>query len=162
LPFPTWSLRDEIDPLPLAIGAVLVVTLVIQLARPTSLPADHDAGQAPQRARVPAVTATPDYPQILSRPLFNPARGAIGQAGAGQAASTTLSDYTLVGVSSVGGRGSAVLRGPAGEVVSLHVGEALFGWQVAAIDHVGMVLRQGDVRRVVAVSSSAAPKTSAQ
>ena len=162
MPFPTWSLRDEIDPLPLSIGALLVLTLVVQIARPTPTPAARDAGPAPRFGLMATPAATPDYPQILARPLFNPARGVAGAAAAGEAASTSLSDYTLVGVVSIGGRGEAILRGPAGEVVNLHAGEALLGWRIAAIGQGGVVLQQGDVRRTVTVSSPAAPKTGPQ
>lgn len=162
LPFPTWSLRDEIDPLPLSIGALLVVILVVQLARPEPAPADQSAAHPLRFAPAPLAAATPDYPQILSRPLFSPTRGAAGGAGADQAASTTLSDYTLVGVTIMKGRGEAILRGPAGEVVSLRAGEALLGWRVAQIEQGAIVLQQGDVRRTVAVAGSAAPKPGAQ
>ena len=161
-PRQAWSLRDEIDPLPLSIGALLVVTLVVQLARPAPAPVDHALRTESQLAPTPISTAAPDYPQILSRSLFTPGRGLAGGAGADQTASATLSDYTLVGVASVGGRGVAVLRGPSGNSVSLHAGESLLGWQVAAIGQGGVVLQQGDVRRQVAVSSPAAPKTGAQ
>lgn len=162
MPFPTWSLRDEIDPLPLTIGAVLMLTLVVQLARPAATPPDRGVGPQARPELSPASTATPDYARILSRPLFTPGRGAAGAAGVDQAASTSLSDYTLVGLASVGGRGEAVFRGPAGDVVSLRAGEALLGWQVAAIERDGIVLQQGDVRRKVQVASPAAPKLGAQ
>ena len=150
------------DPLPLAIGALLVLTLVVQLARPSPTPAARAAPPAYQPSALSAGPATPDYPQILARPLFTPARGLSGGAGADQSASTALSDYVLVGVASVGGRGVAILRGPAGETVSLHAGQALLGWQLAAIGRDGVVLQQGDVRRKVAVSSPAAPKPGTQ
>ncbi len=162
LPSPTWSLRDEIDPLPLSIGALLVLTLVVQMARPAPTPSDHAA--APVAAPLTAMAAptpVPDTASILAHPLFTPGRGLAGAAGASEAASTTLSDYTLVGVFRVGGRGEAILRGPGGETVSLRAGETLLGWRLAAVDQAGIVLQQGDIRRAVAVASSAAPKPSA-
>ena len=140
---------------------MLVVTLVVQLARPEPMPADRSTAHVARFAPAPPIAATRDYPQILSRPLFTPARGAVGGARADQAASTTLSDYTLVGVTIVQGRGSAILRGPAGEVVNLRTGEALLGWRVAQIGQGGIVLQQGDVRRAVSVAASAAPKPGA-
>lgn len=147
--------------MPLAVGGLLVVTLIVQLARPDAAPAPKPAAiqQRPVAAR--AVAPIADYPQILARPLFNPARGASGVAAAGDAASTNLGDYTLVGVASVGGRGEAVLRGPGGQVIDLKAGEALLGWRVAEIGTAGVVLEQGDARRTVAVGAVAAPKTGA-
>jgi hypothetical protein len=162
LPSPIWSLRDEIDPLPLSIGVLLMVAMAVQLAWPSPRPSDRAAGlQAPPAPAV-APSMTPDYPQILSRSLFTPSRSAAGAGLASQAASAVLSDYTLVGVAHVGGRGEAVMRGPGGEVVSLRAGDSLLGWQVAEVGQASIVLQQGDIRRVVAVSSSAAPKTGAQ
>jgi hypothetical protein len=84
-----------------------------------------------------------------------------GAAGASQAASTTLSDYSVVGVVRVGARGEAILRGPAGETISLRAGETLLGWRLAAVHQAGIVLQQGDIKREVAVASPAAPKTGA-
>jgi len=139
-----------------------VVILVVQLARSEPTQGASGAAHAPGFVPAPPIAATRDYPQILSRPLFTPARGAAGGAGADQAASTTLGDYTLVGVTIVKGRGEAILRGPAGEVVNLHFGEALLGWRVAQIGQGGIVLQQGAVRRAVPVAGSAAPKPGAQ
>jgi hypothetical protein len=139
----------------------LVVSLIAQLAWPTREP---PAKVHPNMAVSPAasvIAPASDYSQILARPLFNPARGAAGAAGAEQAASTSLSDYTLVGLAMVGGRGEAVFRGPAGEVLSLRTGEALLGWRIVAISPAGAVLGQGDIRRMVPVSTSAAAKTGA-
>ena len=147
--------------MPLALGGALMLTLIVQLARPAPAPTYRYPDMVWRPAAIQAPARAPDYSGILSRPLFTPARGAAGGSGVDQAASTTLSDYTLVGVASVGGRGEAILRGPAGEVVNLRVGEALLGWDLASIGRGGIVLRQGDVQRAVAVSSSAAPKTGA-
>jgi hypothetical protein len=143
----------------LALGGLLVVTLVVQLARPA--PASSDGREAfawRPAAATSAPVVTGDYPRILERPLFTPARGASGAGAAGQSAGTSLGDYTLVGVASVGGRGVAVLRGPGGAVASLHPGEALLGWRIAEIGRGGVVLEAGGVRRVVAVGEPAEPK----
>ena len=147
--------------MPLAIGGLLVVTLVVQLARPASAPTAQRAEPPWRPASAGSLAGAPDYPGILSRPLFNPARGAAGAAGADQAASANLGDYSLAGVAIVRGRGVAVLRGPAGEAVSLREGDALLGWRLAAISHDGIVLQQGDVRRVVRAGAAAAPKIAA-
>jgi hypothetical protein len=147
--------------LPLATGGLLVVTLVVQLARPGPAPIPRQATADARPAISRTAAAIADYPRILTRPLFDPARGASGGGAASASASTSLGDYTLVGVASVGGRAEAVLRGPGGETISLRPGEALLGWQIAAIDHGGMVLEQGDVRRAVAVGAPAAPRTDA-
>lgn len=148
--------------MPLSIGVLLVVTLVVQLARPERLAMDRGAAHPMGFAPTSAIATTPDFPRILSRPLFTPARGAAGGTGADQAASTSLGDYSLVGVTIVKGQGSAILRGPAGQVVNLRAGEALLGWRVARIGQGGIVLQQGDVRRAVPVGASAAPKPGAQ
>jgi hypothetical protein len=159
LPFLSRSLRDEIEPLPLALGGLLVVTLVVQLARPGPTLSDQREAFA---WRPVATTSAPsvlgDYPRILERPLFTPSRGAAGAGAAGQSAATSLGDYTLVGVASVGGRGVAVLRGPGGAVASLHAGEALLGWRIAEISRAGVVLEAGGVRRAVAVGAPAEAK----
>ena len=158
--FPTRSLWDEISPLPLAIGGILVVTLVVQLARPAPTPAVTQ-GAANWRAPVTrTVGPIPDYPQILAKSLFTPARGA--SDGAAQSASTSLADYTVAGVASVGGRGLAIFRGPGAETVSLRAGQALLGWRLASVSNTGIVLQQGDARRTVAVGSSAGSKAGAQ
>ena len=138
-----------------------MVSLVVQLARPTPAPAGGDVAAAPAVGAAPVAAPVPDYPRILERPLFNPARGAEGATGAGQAASTALGDYTLVGVASIGGRGEAIWRGATGEVISLHAGDTLMGWRVAEIGRAGVVLEQTGVRRMVAAGASAAPKTAA-
>jgi hypothetical protein len=162
LPSPTWSLRDEIDPLPLAIGALLMLTLVVQLARPATAPVPAKVEAAVRPApTAPSVTA-PDYPGILSRSLFAPGRGGAGGLGTDDPASTTLSDYGLVGVAIVKGQGTAILRGPTGVVRSLHEGDTLLGWRLAAIGRDSIVLRQGDVSRLVPVSPAATSKISAQ
>ena len=164
MPFPTWSVRGEHHPSTLSVGALsvgvlLVVTLAAQLARPAPpAPVDHGGPLTPPPAPTPPSITAPDYPRILARPLFAPARGAAGADDAAQAASTSLSDYTLVGVVSVAGRAEAILRGPADQIVGLRAGQALLGWQVATIGRAGVVLRRGDDRRVVAVSSTAGPK----
>ncbi len=158
MPFPTRSLRDEIDPLTFSIWALLVVTFVAQLAWPTPAPSLSSGRPATPLPPAPQGEATPNFPGILARPLFNPARGA---AGASEAASTQLSDYTLVGVASVGGRGLAVFKGPGGAVATLRVGQALLGWRVSRVGADGVTLAQGDVRRDVPVSASAAGKTGA-
>ena len=139
-----------------------MVAMAVQLAWPGPKPSGRAARPPAPPTPVVASAVAPDYPQILSRPLFTPSRGAAGAGLASQAASTVLSDYTLAGVTHVGGRGEAVMRGPGGEVVSLRPGDTLLGWQVAAVERGGIVLQQGDIRRVIAVSSSAAPKTGAQ
>ncbi len=125
------------------------------------MPADRSAARPSLFAPAPRVAPVRDYPQILSRPLFSPSRAA-GGAGGGQAASTTLSDYTLVGVTIVKGQGLAILRGLGGEVANLRAGDALLGWRVAQIGQGGIVLQQGDVQRTVSVAASAAPKPGAQ
>jgi hypothetical protein len=147
--------------LALSIGVLLVLTLVVQMARPAPAPIDHAA--APLSA--PPITLSmaapiPDATPILAHPLFTPGRGLAGAAGANQAASTTLSDYVLIGVVRVGPRGEAILRGPGG-AISLHAGDTLLGWRLAAVDQAGIVLQQGDIKRGVAVASPAAPKTGA-
>lgn len=159
--FPSRSLWDEISPLPLVIGGVLVVSLVVQLARPASVPVASPpyANWRPPVTRVAA--PIPDYPQILAKPLFSPARGA-SRAGAGQSAATSLGDYTLAGVASIGGRGLAIFHGPGNETASLHPGEALLGWRLASVNGAGVVLRQGDAQRTVAVGSSAGSKAGPQ
>ena len=145
--------------MPLSIGALLVVTLVVQLARPEPMRADRGASRPLQFAPEPMGGAPRDYPRILARPMFTPARGVEGPD---QAVFTTLSDYTLVGVTIVNGRGSAILRSSAGDVVNLRAGEALLGWRVAQIGPGGIILQQGDIRRAVPVSAPAAPKPGAQ
>jgi hypothetical protein len=162
LPSHIRSLRDEIDPLALSIGVLLVLTLVVQMARPAPTPIDHAAAlmAVPPITRAMAAPV-PDATPILAHPLFTPGRGLAGAAGASQAASTTLSDYSVVGVVRVGARGEAILRGPAGETISLRAGETLLGWRLAAVHQAGIVLQQGDIKREVAVASPAAPKTGA-
>lgn len=139
-----------------------MVSLVVQLARPTPAPVLGDVAAQPSQGAASKAAPTPDYPRILERPLFNPSRGAEGAAGAGQAASTALGDYTLVGVSSVGGRSEAIWRGAGGEVTTLRPGDALMGWRIAEIGHGGVVLEQAGVRRLVPAGASAAPKTAGQ
>lgn len=145
----------------MALGGLLVVTLVVQLARPgATAPDQREAFAWRPAAATSAPSVVGDYQRILERPLFTPSRGAAGAGGAGQSAATSLGDYTLVGVASVGGRGVAVLRGPGGATASLHVGEALLGWRVAEIGHTGVVLEAGGVRRTVAVGAPAEAKAS--
>jgi hypothetical protein len=153
------SLRDEIDPAPLWIGLLLMAGLAVQLAWPAPAPADRAARHVAPAAPPPAAAPPLDYPQILARPLFTPARGAASDAAIGQTASAALSDYTLVGVAHVGSRSEAVFRGASGEVVSLRLGEALLGWRLADVEPGGIVLQQGDVARTIRVASPAAPKT---
>lgn len=139
-----------------------MVSLVVQLARPTPAPVAGDVGAAPFLGPQPRPAPIPDYPRILERTLFSPSRGAEGAAGMAGAASTALGDYTLVGVASVGGRGEAVWRGAAGEVISLHPGDVLMGWRLAEVGHGGVVLEQAGLRRTVPAGASAAPKTTGQ
>jgi hypothetical protein len=138
-----------------------VVILAVQLVRPAPAPHVHGEAAAPPAFAPPVAPPARDYLAILAHPLFNPARDAGEAGGAELSAATSLSDYRLVGVASVGGRGEAVLRGPAGEVVSLRPGEALLGWRLAQVGPGGAVLEQGDVRRTVAPGASAAPKAAA-
>jgi hypothetical protein len=152
LPFPTRSFRDDLDPLPLSIGALLVVSLVVQLARPAPAPQNRGPFIAPALPQPLSAAPSPDGREILARPLFSPGRGA---GGAGQAASTSLSDYVVAGVAVVGGRGVAIFRGPAGEVLSLHPGDVLLGWRVAEIGRAAVVLQQGDIRRSAPVGAGA-------
>jgi len=156
----TLSPRDEIDPAPLWIGVLLTMGLAVQLAWPTPAPVDH----AVRRAALPTLAASTvlplDYPQILARPLFAPARGLA--AAQGQTASAALSDYTLVGVSRVGSRGEAVFRSASGDVLSLRLGETLLGWRLAAVEAGGIVLQQGEVTRTIKVASPVAPPTGAR
>jgi hypothetical protein len=139
-----------------------MLTLVVQLARPASAPVQAKIEAAVWLAPTPPSVTTPDYPGILSRSLFTPARAGAAGAGADDPASTTLSDYGLVGVAIVKGQGTAILRGPTGVVRALHEGDALLGWRLAAIGRDSIVLRQGDVSRVVPVSPAATSKIPAQ
>lgn len=139
-----------------------MAAIAVQLAWPSPAPADHATGPTALAAPIAAADLPLDYPQVLARPLFTPARSATGAVGAGQTASAILSDYILVGVAHVAGRSEAVLRGPSGEVVSLRPGEALLGWRLAAVEAGGIVLQQGDIRRTVAVASPAGPKMGSQ
>jgi hypothetical protein len=133
-----------------------MVGLVVQLSWPSPTP----AGVTARLASPPVPTATAplplDYPLVLERSLFAPARGGQGAGGVGTAAAA-LSDYTLVGVVRAGAHGQAVFRATSGEVVSLHEGEALLGWRLAAVERNGVVLQQGDVRRTIPVSTDARP-----
>jgi hypothetical protein len=156
------SLRDEIDPAPLAMGALLIAALAVQLAWPTPAPVARNTGRVVLPASVAADRLPVDYPQVLARPLFTPSRGAAGDAAAAQSAAAALSDYTLAGVARVGGRGEAIFRTASGETISLHTGEALLGWRLAAIEPGGVILQQGELSRAVKVSASAGPKTGAQ
>ncbi|THD60625.1 hypothetical protein [Phenylobacterium sp.] len=149
--------RDEIDPAPLWIGGLLILGLVLQLAWPAPAPASRAARPAALPAPLASSVLPLDYPQILVRPLFAPARGLT--AAQGQTASAALSDYTLVGVEQVGNRSEAVFRSAAGDVLSVRLGEALLGWRLAAVEPGGAVLQQGDVTRTIRVASSAAPPT---
>ena len=162
LPSPTWSLRDEIGPLPFSIGVLLVLTLIVQVARPEPAPIDYTAAPRAPPPMTRAVAAPVwDASPILAHPLFTPGRGLAGAAGANQSASATLSDYVLLGIVRVGARGEAILRGPGGETISLRPGETLLGWRLAAVDQSGIVLQQGAIKRGVAVASPAGPKTGA-
>jgi hypothetical protein len=146
----------------LAIGALLVLSLIVQLARPAAAPAPVKVGSTAPPASTAPTVVTPDYPEILSRPLFVPARARAGGSGTDDPASTTLSDYGLVGVAIVKGQGVAILRGPTGVVRSLRAGDTLLGWRLAAVGRDSIVLQQGDLRRVVAVSSAAPTQTPGQ
>lgn len=156
------SLRDEIDPAPLAAGALLIVTLAVQLAWPTPAPVVRSAARVVLPPPVAADRLPADYPQVLAHPLFSPSRGAGGEAAIGQSAAAALSDYTLAGVARVGGRGEAVFRTAAGETLTLRTGEALLGWRLAAVEPGGVILQQGELTRAVKVSASAGPKSGAQ
>ncbi len=143
-------------------GALLIAALAVQLAWPTPAPVARTAARVALPAPVAADRLPADYPRVLARPLFSPSRGAAGDAAAGQSASAALSDYTLVGVARVGGRGEAVFRDASGGTISLRTGEALLGWRLAAIEPGGVILQQGELTRAVKVSALAGPKTGAQ
>jgi hypothetical protein len=150
-PFRMSSLRDRIDPVPALIAVGLLAAMGVQFLIPIpGVPVGPAIPQARPLAPIPIAPAS-DYPQVLARPLFTPSRG--GSDAAGGAAGAALADYTFAGAIFSQGVGSAILKGPAGVVRSLHVGDTLLGWQVSAVRPDQLVLQRQSEQLVVPVNA---------
>lgn len=101
------------------------------------------------------VAVVPDYPAILSRPLFTPVRAPGGADTDGGGASTQLSDFTVVGVAVDRRFAAAFVRTAGGEVRTLHPGDSLLGWRVAAVRSDAVVLEVEGRKRELPVAAQA-------
>lgn len=109
----------------------MVLLFQLVLPHPQTGPGGRSAPTAP--AADPAVAVVPDYPQILTRPLFAPTRSGDETGADATSASVQLGDFSIVGVAIGRGLATAVVRGPGGETRLLRPGDRLVGWTVAAI-----------------------------
>ncbi len=136
---------------PALLGGALALGAVAQLALPPS-PPPVEPTAAPARAlrRLTAAVIAPapapplDYPAILQRALFDPARSASALSAPG-AAGPAAATFTLLGVALARGRAAAVVRDGAGAVHTLSPGEALAGWRLVSVGRERAALSDGTV-----------------
>ena len=140
--------------------AVLAAGLVLQFILPQT--SDHVIGAALRPAAVVErpVAVTPDYPAILSRPLFTPGRTPSGSGADGTSANAQLSDFSVVGTAVDHSFAAAFVRGPGGGVRTLRRGDSLLGWTVAEVRRDALVLEVEGRKRELPVAAQAQPPVS--
>jgi hypothetical protein len=133
------------------LAAGLVGVLALQALAPARTLPSADSALAPRHLRMPLAIPAPDYPRILSAPIFAPDR----RPGAPSAVSQGL---RLIGVASFGRQAqAAVLRGLDGATRVLRPGESLQGWRLVSVsaDHATFDGPGGTLRLEVEEAGSA-------
>jgi hypothetical protein len=156
------SRRLDIGLVPGALATLLLAALILQVLLPVTT--ESSASVAPFAGRTttpasrqtsePPIAAVADFPQILARPLFSPTRTSADAVSEAGAAAAQLSDYTVVGSASARGRAMAVLRSATGQVLTVHTGDTLLGWRVAAIGRDAVVFEVDGRKRILPVAGT--------
>jgi hypothetical protein len=111
----------------MALAAVLIGGLALQVLAPARTLPPADGGLAPRHLRMPIAVPAPDYPGILRAPIFAPDR----RPGAPVAVSQGLH---LIGVASSGRQSqTAIVKGLDGAAHLLRLGESLQGWRLVSV-----------------------------
>jgi hypothetical protein len=106
----------------------LILTLLLQLALPPETPLPTDPMLAPRHMRPVKATPVPEYPAILSAPIFAPDRAPAATEGAGPEA------LTLAGLAVGKGVGVAIVRAQGAAPQSVRLGESVMGWRLTGVD----------------------------
>ena len=106
----------------------MILTLLLQLALPPETQLPTDPMLAPRHTRPVKATPIPEYPAILSAPIFAPDRAPAAAEGAGASA------LSLAGLGLGKGFGVAIVRAEGGAPQSVRLGESVDGWRLTAVD----------------------------
>ena len=145
--------RPELAPV-LAAG-VLLLALAVQMLIPGTQPLTEGSLLAPRRPHLIAAPAPPRFDAILRAPIFSPDRkpGELDDATPGASA---LDGFTAVGVSIGHGFASAVLKGPDGNIRTIHVGDTIQDWRLVGIESSQLTFGRDTIRRQIPIGKAAA------
>ena len=110
---------------------------------------------AVRRMKPFAIPALPEFPAILSAPIFAPdRRPGLADQGASVAAGS-LATYAALGAASGHGIGSAVVSGPGGTVKTLRLGDEIEGWRLVAVSATKLTFERKGLRHELLVGAAA-------
>lgn len=128
--------------------AVLLATAGLQLALPLPNDLPPDTELAARRAREPSPPVVPEYPAVLSTPIFAPDRkpdaSAVPVAGG-------MNGFMALGTAVAGDRAAALVRGPGGLIQRLKPGDEVQGWKLVAIETDRLTFERNNEHRVLIV-----------
>ena len=151
--------RPEFTPV-LAAGALLLV-LVVQLLIPSTPLLPDGSALAPRRPHLVAAPALPAFDAILRAPIFSPDRKP-GESDEAAPGASALDGFVPLGVSIGRGFASAVLKGPDGNIRTIHVGARVLDWRLVGIESSQLTFERDTSRRNIPVGKPAAAATTNQ
>jgi hypothetical protein len=104
--------------------------------------------------RLITLRTVPEYPAILSAPIFAPDRKPGDPASAGSAGGD-LAGYNAVGSVVGNGTASVVLSGPGGTVATLRPGDSVAGWRLLSVTRDTVVFERNGAQRTLSVGATA-------
>lgn len=133
--------------------AVLIAAAGLQIAvpRPTNLPQESEL--APRRVHESAPPQAPDYPAVLTNPIFAPDRkpdaSAVPVAGG-------MNGFTALGIAVASDTAAALVRGPAGTIQRLKPGDSILGgWKLVQVETDRLTFEHNGERRVLTIQKAA-------
>jgi hypothetical protein len=134
----------------------LVLIAALQLALPGRTELPDAPALAPRRARSPVVTPVVVPAALNTSDVFSPDRAGDGDGGA----AGSMADCALLGVASIGGRSTALVKSSGQPARLVRVGEPACGGRLAHLDRGSATFTYGG-RRLVLIAGQSPPAPAA-
>jgi hypothetical protein len=133
----------------------LLLALAVQMLIPGTQPFTEGALVAPRRPHLVAAPPPPHFEAVLRAPIFSPDRKP-GELDDSTPGAGVLDGFTAMGVSIGHGFASAVLKGPEGNIRTVHVGDTVLDWRLVLIESSQLTFGRDTIRRQIPVGKPAA------
>lgn len=136
--------------------ACAVLTLALGLQAVVRYDDEPPAGGlAPRHTRPVTIPSVPEYPAILSVPIFTPdRRPGVVEAGLPSTVEA-LDGYAVLGAAVGGSVATALISSPGGAPRTLRPGETLEGWSVVSVERTKVTFERNGARHSLIVGAPA-------